>query len=295
MSLRARLLAALAYVLLLAIVAFGVPLGMTLSSRVSEEVRSQARSEADLVAATAPDLLAPSRRIALLSVLRNAASAVHGRVIVVGARGGVLADSAGATQIGVSYESRPELEHALAGHPSQVQRDSRTLHQQILATAVPIVHFGRIAGAVRITQSVQAVHRAVLRVEVELILIGLVVLAVGLLAGAVLAGQIARPIRRLQNVARRIAQGDLMARAAVEGSREQRFLARTFNDMTQRLERLVNAQQRFVADASHQLRTPLTGLRLRLGGGAGREPRAGGPDRAGRGAERGGPPVADRR
>lgn len=264
MSLRARLLAALTYVLLLAIVAFGVPLGLTLSSRVSEEVRSQARAEADLVAATAGDLLGPSHRAGLLAVVHNAASAVHGRVIVVSAGGGVLADSAGAMQLGVSYESRPELEHALAGHPDQVQRDSRTLHQEILATAVPIVHDGRVAGAVRITQSVHAVHSAVLRVQAELVLIGLVVLAVGLLAGAVLAEQIARPIRRLQTVARRIAQGDLLARAAVEGSREQRFLGRAFNDMTERIERLVGAQQRFVADASHQLRTPLTGLRLRL-------------------------------
>ena len=64
--------------------------------------------------------------------------------------------------------------------------------------------------------------------------------------------------------ARRVAEGDLAARAEVEGSSEQRSLARTFNEMTARLERLVRSQRDFVADASHQLRTPLTGLRLRV-------------------------------
>jgi two-component system, OmpR family, sensor kinase len=69
---------------------------------------------------------------------------------------------------------------------------------------------------------------------------------------------------RLDRTARRVAAGDLEARASIEGSTEQRALAHTFNEMTGRVARLVRSQQDFVADASHQLRTPLTGLRLRL-------------------------------
>ena len=52
MTLRGRLLLALAYILLLAIVALEVPLAISLRDRVDAEVRSQARSQADLVAAT---------------------------------------------------------------------------------------------------------------------------------------------------------------------------------------------------------------------------------------------------
>ena len=261
-----RLLLALAYVLLLAIVALEVPLASSVRRRVDEEVRSQARAQAEVLAATSADLLPTAHRSELQALVAQSGATVRGRVIVVDARGRLLADSAGTQLVGTSYRGRPEIAAALAGRIDRRTRRSGTLGESLLATTVPIRSATRppAIGAVRVTQSVAAVDRAVRRSTVGLVLIGALVLAVGLVAGLVIARTIARPMARLDRTARRVAAGDLEARAPIEGSTEQRALARTFNDMTQRVARLVSSQKDFVADASHQLRTPLAGLRLRL-------------------------------
>ncbi len=274
MTLRATLLLALAYVLLLALIALGVPLAVSLRDRVDSEVRGQARSQADVVAASASELLEPSRRAGLRSLAEVSADSVRGRVIVVDRRGRLLADSAGAP-VGRSYASRPEVRAALRGHSEQITRNSSTLGTEILATAVPVLEHGRPGGAVRITQSVAAVNRAVRTSLLDLAALAGLVLLLALAAGALIARRIALPIRRLDEAARRVAGGDLDTAVNVEGSSEQRSLGRAFNEMTQRIRRLLRVQQDFVADASHQLRTPLTGLRLRLENLAAREPTGG--------------------
>jgi signal transduction histidine kinase len=250
-------------VLLLALIALGVPLALSLRDRVNSEVRSQAQSQAQVVATSAAELIEPPRSKVLDRLARTSAASVRGRVIVVDAQGRLLADSAD-EPAGTSYADRPEVRSALRGRGEQITRDSETLGAEILATSVPVFEHGRPRGAVRITQSVEAVHRAIRASILDVVALAAIVLAMGLVVGWLIAAQIARPIRRLDRTARRVAGGDLEVEAVVEGSAEQRSLARTFNEMTERVRRLLRVQQDFVADASHQLRTPLTGLRLRL-------------------------------
>jgi signal transduction histidine kinase len=98
----------------------------------------------------------------------------------------------------------------------------------------------------------------------------LIVLAGAALAAAVLvaiylARWVSRPLARLDTAAGKIADGDLTVRAATRyGPPELRRMAATFNMMAGRLEALVHGHRAMLADASHQLRTPLTALRLRL-------------------------------
>jgi two-component system, OmpR family, sensor kinase len=264
MSLRARLLLAFAYVLVLVIVALEVPLALNLSRRVDAEIESEAQNQAQLLAAGAQSRL--DDRAQLQALVESSERDLGGRVIVVDDDGTLLADSAApsAADTGESYASRPEIARALDGRASQGERRSNELDEDLLFTAAPIIEDGRPEGAVRVTQSVDAVNREVRNDIIALIGVGLVALLLGLAVAWLLAGSLAKPLRGLAASARRVARGDLDARADVEGSSEQREVATAFNDMTGRLGRSLRAQGEFVANASHQLRTPLTGLRLRL-------------------------------
>ncbi|HUE58155.1 MAG TPA: HAMP domain-containing sensor histidine kinase, partial [Acidimicrobiales bacterium] len=90
-------------------------------------------------------------------------------------------------------------------------------------------------------------------------------LALTALVGVVLARSLSRPLRRLESAVNGLGAGDLTTRAREDqGPPQIRSLAHQFNNMAARLAELVDSQARFVADASHQLRSPLTALRLRL-------------------------------
>jgi signal transduction histidine kinase len=243
-----------------------VPLGINAGDRVNSDVRSQALGQANLVSASANSLIEPTAKLAELDQLAvTTAKALKGRVLIVDSRGMTLADSAGPGRLGADYSTRPEISSALGGKSAQQERHSETLKRTILATAVPIVYFGKTVGAVRITQATDEISASTNRAIVSLILIGLVVVALGLAAGWLLAGQISRPFRDLEATAVEVSTGrNLDARAVVEGSAEQRRVAEAFNEMTDELVRNLRNQQHFVSDASHQLRTPLTSLRLSL-------------------------------
>ena len=262
MSLRLRLVLAFGYVLLFAIIALEVPLTLNFSRRVDSEIKAEASAGAQGVAAAASGRLTDPARLAALA--RTQARRLGGRVIVVDTAGRVLVDSDGAAARGTPYASRPEIAQALGGSPSQGTRHSDSLNADLLYTAVPIVDAGRAAGAVRLTQSVKAVNDEVRRDVVALLALGAAVLALGLGLAWAIAGSLSRPLRGLARTARQIAAGDLHTRATPTGSAEQVEVANAFNDMTDRLVRSLDAQRDFVANASHQLRTPLTGLRLRL-------------------------------
>ena len=131
--------------------------------------------------------------------------------------------------------------------------------------AVPVASGGRVLGAVRITFPTDEIDADIRRYWLLLAGVTLVGIAAVGAIGLVLARTMTNPLQRLRQSAVSLGRGELSTRVGEgPGPREVQDLATSFDAMAGRLERLVASQRDFAADASHQLRTPLAALRLRL-------------------------------
>jgi two-component system sensor histidine kinase BaeS len=102
------------------------------------------------------------------------------------------------------------------------------------------------------------------RTWLSLLLAGGLILALVALASLLLARRIGKPIRNLTATSELLAAGQLERRAEPAGPAEVRRLGLAFNRMADQLEGMLIRQRAFVADAAHELRSPLTSLRLRI-------------------------------
>lgn len=246
-----------------ALVVVVVPLGLTFASRERTQLEFDVERDAQAVASLVEDDLENDRPVDLSSVFARY-DVPGARILVVDEQGRSVADS-GRSDLGRDYSTRPEIATALDGGRTAGTRYSETLDANLVYVAIPVASDGEVHGAVRITLPSEAVDERVRSTWIRLGALSGVVLVVVGAVGLLLARGVTRPIRQVEEAARKLADGDLDARAGdVGGPPEVAALAHQFDATADRLEQLVEVQRRFVGDASHQLRTPLTALRLRL-------------------------------
>lgn len=257
----------LSYLLLAAFVLAVVvlPLGVTYAGRQQDRLLADVERDARVLAGLVEERVEDGDTAAVERIVARYTDQTGGRVVITNASGLSMVDTSRPDDQPRDFSTRPEFRTALSGSQRSGIRASETLGQELAYVAVPIASGAEIAGAVRVSFPTDTLRHQVLSNWLRLGLLSVLVLASAASLGWLVSRWAVAPVADLESGARRLAAGDLAGRVQVDrGPPELRRLATTFNDMAARVEVLVHSQRSFVADASHQLRTPLTALRLRL-------------------------------
>jgi signal transduction histidine kinase len=200
------------------------------------------------------------KRVVDLQV-RRAAEGSSARVTLLGVTRGTLGIAtypiADSQTVG-----RPELGFGTA---AQAVRTGRTVSGweaggRVGEVARPLFFQGNVERVVVFSTPLTDVQSNVALIRRRIRIAGGIALAIALLAGYLVARALSQRIKRLEQTAGRVAARDFSARFPVDSSDELGQLARALDDMRSQLAELENARKKFIATASHELRTPIFSL-----------------------------------
>ncbi|CAN5576267.1 hypothetical protein BH20ACT15_BH20ACT15_13800 [soil metagenome] len=235
------------------------------SSLTAEKLRRLERVGGEERARLASDLAATSDGPELRALVREISQTTETRVTLLAVAEGpdgpapqfVLADSEGeATAIQGDYlaaEAAVEDDRISSGVES-------VAGERVGTSAIPVDVAGTTRWVAVLSSPLDDVEDNVALIRRQILIAGAIALGAAGLVGFWAAGAVSRRLRRLRQAAEHVGQGDFSRPIPIESGDELGQLARTFNAMQRRLERLDSARKEFIANASHELRTPIFSL-----------------------------------
>jgi len=262
---RLRLAVGFAVVGALIVVVFSVPLGSYVSRVERDRLVTALERDAFMLAGHARGTLSGDTITSLEPYVTEFSATSDARVIITDVAGRLVATNDPGETVGTAFMNRPEVAAALAGSPAAGERTSVTLGQVLVYVAVPVFAGDDVVGAVRLSYPKSVVDAKVRNRMTGVVGSGAIALLAAVIVATLVGSALTRPLSRLRNVTEELSRGNFDVSADENsGPPEVRELARGFNEMSRRLSLILRGQRQFAGDVSHQLRTPLTALRLRL-------------------------------
>ncbi len=197
------------------------------------QLRDRLTSEAKLVSeASAPDFAGPVDSAQLNALARRTGAAADARVTVIALDGTVLGDSWEDPTTMENHSNRPEVIAALKSGVGESTRYSTTVGANLMYVAVPVVSQGSTVGIARVAVSVASVESAINRARWAILAAMAVAAVVVILAAALVARMITRPVRQMTRAAQRMTSGQLEQTLPIKTDDEVGQLGHAFNDMS---------------------------------------------------------------
>lgn len=245
---RTRIIGLAVWASVLAIGLFGVPLGAAVFLYAMQAERTELQRVADAVAITVAGDVFDAKPIASVDV--DGPGSVE---VAVYEENGVRLGG-----VGPAGGERPEVVQAMGGGVAAGTDGGR------LVVAVPVTHEDDVIGVVRAAAPRSEVLKGVALVWAAMAALAVVAVVAVWLVGRWQARRLSRPLEELAVAARQLGDGNFSVRTREGGVAEIDSVGAALNSTAGRLDELLARERECSADASHQLRTPLAGLRLRL-------------------------------
>ena len=239
--------------------------GMVSSTLYQQRTRQATRSLEQLASSAAP-FLASAQMDSLSELLTAQAGELGGRLLAVDMDGKVQADTFGARS-GQRLSIPETVAVLLHGEKSAfgIHRvDSESGVSYVAVASAAMEQSGETLGALVLSLPVDELQSALETVKRQLMTVFLIVAGAAMAAALMLSGMLTRPVKALTQTIRRMGKGDLSARVNVRTSGELKELAESYNAMAEQIEHLDKSRSQFVANASHELKTPLATMKLLL-------------------------------
>lgn len=186
---------------------------------------------------------------------------VNTRVTVVSKEGAVLADTDQDPVNMDNHQNRPEIQQALEKGKGIETRISKTLSKPMRYLALPIYDDKKLLAYIRVALPLSIIDQRVGRLRSVVFVAAFITSIIALFIGFWIARNFAHPLRQMTNMAQGVTEGDYQQHLEIDRLDELGDLALTLNQMATTLGKVETIRRDFVANASHELKTPLTAIR----------------------------------
>lgn len=240
---RRRILIAILSVTAAAVVLFAIPLALVLRQLVDEDAALRVERQAVLAARAVPaDFVTGDDPVELPETSDGVSLGLYGP-------DGVLITGAGPPMV------ESQVRQALSNQVVDMELPGRRV------VAVPVPADEQVVGLIRAEQSTSSSDGRALRLLGFLGAVAVVVLLLGAVSGSLLAGRLARPVRRLRDAAVELGLGNFIVELPRTRIPEIDEAAAALTSTGHTLDDLITRERAFSTDSSHQLRTPVAGMR----------------------------------